>query len=90
MTVTAILSLTAYGAAGATLGVFYFLLLHRTVRIFTEGGAVLGAVSLTAARLTLAVLVFWWIVQAGAAPLIAALAGFVAARIATGRMVRAP
>lgn len=90
MTSTAILSLAAYGAAGAMLGGVYFFLLHRTVRTFTQGGSPLGAVSLTAARLALAVLVFWWIVQAGAVALLAALAGFVAARIAAARVVRIP
>lgn len=87
MTAASLFPFAAFGAAGAALGAVYFLLLHRMVRCVAAGGPVLNSVALSLLRYALAAAVFWWIVQMGAAALIASLAGFSLVRIAAARIV---
>lgn len=71
--------------AGAALGIVYFTMLRRAVRRLATPEASFAAVIPYLLRLPLAAGGFWLIAQAGAAPLLAALAGFVAARHAMQR-----
>jgi F1F0 ATPase subunit 2 len=75
-------------AAGLMLGLGYFALLARTVRLFAAGADTVRAVTLYALRIGVAVAAFVAMAQAGAAPLIGALGGFVVARIVVGRRAR--
>lgn len=75
--------------AGAGLGIVYFSLVHRTVRLQLAGGGSAKVIGLTAVRLGLAVAVFWAVATLGALPLLLALAGFLAARGVIRRRVEA-
>ena len=71
---------------GAALGIAFFLSLKTTATLYARGGAAL-AIALHAGRLAVAAGGFWFAATAGAVPLIAALAGFLAARYAVTRAV---
>jgi F1F0 ATPase subunit 2 len=86
---TAIAALALYPLAGAALGALYFALVHRTARLHAASGPAGRIIALYVARLALAVAVFWAIAQAGALPLLLALAGFVGARMAVTRRLGA-
>ena len=87
MSATELLEIAGYGAAGLAAGTLYFLLLHRSVGLFVRQGMALQAVPYFLARAAAALAVFWFAAQAGAWPLLAAAAGFVAARTAVFRLV---
>lgn len=76
-----------YAAVGGTLGLLYFFLLHRAVRLHAQQAATLLTIPLHLSRVALAVLAFWSIAQEGSMPLLSALLGFLIARYATQRMV---
>jgi hypothetical protein len=77
--------------AGFAVGMVYFCLLRINARLYAEGGLRRGAIALHAARLAAAALFFWSAATFGSVPLVAALAGFVAARtVLLRRMVARP
>lgn len=80
-----------YLALGATLGAAYFLLLLRTVRLHAcqapRRDLAMRVVPLYLMRVGMAVATFWVIAQQGALPLLLALLGFLAARLAVQRRV---
>ena len=78
-----------YLAAGGALGAVYFALLARPVRLHVAQAAAMRIIALYALRIVAAVAAFWVIAQRGALPLLLALAGFLAARAATRRWLRA-
>ena len=75
-------------AAGFALGLAYFALLARTVRLFAAGESTLPVIGLYAARVGLAVATFVGLAAMGAMPLLAGLGGFIVARIAVQLVVR--
>ena len=76
-------------AAGAVLGAVYFTLLRRTARLHAEAGPASTIAGLYGLRIALAVVVFWAVAHLGALPLLLALAGFLAVRVAVRRRVEA-
>jgi N-ATPase, AtpR subunit len=74
--------------AGAGLGAGYFWALRRTTSLYAAGGGMLLPALLTLGRMAAAVLGFTLAAKAGAAPLLAAAAGFLAARSLALRAVR--
>lgn len=78
-----------YLAAGATLGAAYFTMLFWTVRLYTSQARTLRVLPLYVLRLAAAATVFWLIAQQGAVPLLAALLGFLMARGAAQRWLKA-
>jgi len=76
-----LMALALYPMAGAALGTFYFILVHRTARLHAAAGPATRIAALYALRLALAVVVFWAIAQQGALPLLLTLAGFILARM---------
>jgi len=75
-----LIDLVMYTAAGAALGIFYFVLLLRTVRLHAAQASVARVVLLYLIRIAAAVAGFWLIAQHGAQPLLFALLGFLVAR----------
>lgn len=76
-----------YAAAGMMLGAIYFLLLGRTIRMHASGMNAFRVIPLYGLRVAGAVAGFWMIAQQGALPLLAALMGFVVARVAVQRAI---
>ncbi|MEZ5556932.1 MAG: ATP synthase subunit I [Pseudomonadales bacterium] len=75
---------------GVALGCVYFTLLYHALRLQQAAapiGAVLGA---HLVRVALALAAFWGLVQLGAWPLLAGLAGFLLARFGAQRLVAGP
>ncbi len=75
----------AFAAIGAALGLVYFALLDRAVRAHVAGAPVRRIAGLHVLRGAAALGVFWLLAQHGATALVAALAGFVAARVVVQR-----
>lgn len=71
-----------YLAVGGAVGAVYFVLLLRTVRLFSSHAAVSLILPLYFLRIAGAVLAFWLVAQQGAVPLLTALLGFLGARAA--------
>jgi len=67
-------------ALGFILGTAYFVLLRANTQLFATSGSWRNAALLYAVRLILTVGALWLIAQAGAAALLASLAGFLVAR----------
>jgi F1F0 ATPase subunit 2 len=78
-----------YITSGAAVGVVYFALLLRTVRLHSSRASVGHIIALYAIRMIAAISVFWLVAQNGALPLLLALMGFLAARIAIQRFAGA-
>lgn len=77
-----------YLGLGLALGASYFAAMWRTVRLHVDG-APAGWIALSyAARFAVVGLVFWWVAQAGAWPLLATFAGFLLARFAATWLLR--
>ena len=74
---------------GFSVGLVYFLLLFRTARLHLLDGPTIEIVALYGMRLVLVVVVFWLLVQHGAPSLLIGFAGFLMARFAVRRIVRA-
>jgi len=70
----------AAALAGLALGLAYFASLRRAVAIFAAGGSWRAPAALTFGRLALAVVVLGAAAKLGPAALLAAFAGFLAAR----------
>lgn len=85
MTVAEALFLTGWALAGAGVGAAFFLALRRNVALYLGGRSRWRAAALHLARLGLAAGGFALAAAAGAGPLLAALAGFLAARVAVLR-----
>lgn len=81
--------LLLFATAGVALGVIYFALLAVTVNRYVSRSTAASIISLYLLRLAIAVAGFWFIAQQGPVPLIAALAGFMAARLLVQRQVSA-
>ena len=71
----------AVGVAGLAAGLAYFALLRRTAVLFLVPGGGRTALLLTAVRMAAAGLLLWLAARQGALPLLAALGGFVVARM---------
>ncbi|MHA1560244.1 MAG: N-ATPase subunit AtpR [Alphaproteobacteria bacterium] len=79
------LDIALYIAAGLALGVFYFYLLYRTVRLHVANTAASRILPLYLIRIVLVVAVLWVIAQQGAMPLLLATLGFLIARLSAQR-----
>ncbi len=77
--------LAASFVAGIAVGLAYFALLVRTVRLFTGGAHTLPVIALYAARAALAIGAFLGLAALGGLPLLAGLGGFVVARLIVQR-----
>jgi hypothetical protein len=83
------LAAAATVVAGAVLGLAYFAILRRTVRIFVAGGGWLIPICLTLGRMVGMVLLLTVAARIGAAALLTAFLGFLIARtICIGRTRR--
>ena len=78
----------AAALAGLAGGLVYFAALRRTVRLLASGKSWLGALALSLGRFGSAAIVLLFLARLGAAPLLAALLGFLAARAVALRAVR--
>lgn len=74
--------------AGLALGLAYFAALRQTAALLGTGGSRLRPLLLTLARVAGAALAFFFAARLGAAPLLAAFLGFLAARALALRWVR--
>ena len=72
--------IAAMTVAGLALGLAYFAVLRRTAELLGTGGGRLQPLLLTLARIAAAALAFFFAARLGAAPLLAAFLGFLAAR----------
>jgi F1F0 ATPase subunit 2 len=79
---------TPFILLGAVLGAGYFAALRQNVERYVTGRPIGPAVALHLGRLLLAGLAFALIAQAGAAPLLGALVGFLLARFVAVRSGR--
>jgi hypothetical protein len=71
--------------SGFGLGLLYFLAIRRTAGLIAGRGGWAAPALLTLGRLASALLIFGAIARCGAAPLLAAFLGFLAARAVTRR-----
>lgn len=76
-----------YTAVGGIVGFIYFVLLLGLVRLQTTGATLIYLAGLHVFRILLAVTAFWFIAQHGALALLAALLGFMLARLVVQRRV---
>ena len=76
-------------AVGLAIGLVYFGLLYRTVQMHLSEGPALPIVGLYVLRFALIGLVFWLLVQHGALSLLLGFGGFLMARFAVRRIIRA-
>ncbi len=74
------LEIAGFLLLGMGAGTLYFALLRYSVGRFVHHGTALQAVPLLLARVGTAIAAFWFAAQAGPWPLLAAGAGFLAAR----------
>jgi F1F0 ATPase subunit 2 len=87
MNVATTLDAVLWLLAGAALGMVYFALLHRTLRLSLSGARTAHVLPLYVLRLAVAAGAFWAIAQYGALPLLLALGGFLAARFVVQRRI---
>lgn len=80
MTPMSLLAVALFGALGFALGLAHFYGLRRDARRYLARGMSLGTAAGHAARLLASAAVLVFIARTGAIPLVAALAGFLAAR----------
>lgn len=76
-------------AVGLAVGLAYFGLLYRTVRMQLGDGSALSIIGLYVLRLVVVGVVFWLLVQHGALSLLLGFGGFLMARFAARRIVGA-
>jgi len=79
------LSAAVFAVAGIIVGILYFALLYRSVRLYASSAGLARVAPLHLLRGALAVSFFWIVAQQGAVPLLAALAGFLIARTVVQR-----
>lgn len=82
MSALSALMIGLYLAVGGVVGAVYFVLLLRTIRLFSAHAAVSLILPLYVLRIAGAVVAFWLVAQQGAFPLLLALLGFLGARAA--------
>ncbi|NMM46546.1 hypothetical protein HH303_18795 [Rhodospirillaceae bacterium KN72] len=87
-TLAAILGFLPYLGAGLALGVVYFLVLYKSVRLHTADASAGRMIGLFLLRVALALAVFYPFARIGAGPLLAALVGFMIARFAVQGFIR--
>jgi tellurite resistance protein TehA-like permease len=75
--------------AGFAVGLVYFGLLHRAVRMQLSDGPTLPVVGLLVLRFALVGVTFWLLVQHGALSLLLGFGGFLVGRFAVRRIVGA-
>ncbi len=80
--------LAAMALAGIAFGLIYFAAVQRTAILFAAGRGWLAPVALTIARIALAAAFLAFAARLGAAPLLAAFAGFMLARAVALRAAR--
>jgi F1F0 ATPase subunit 2 len=85
MNATGPIEIALYLGIGAVLGAVYFVLLHHSVRRYVAGAPPLRVVSVFLLRFAAAGVAFWLLAQQGAAPLLLAMLGFLAARLVAQR-----
>jgi NhaP-type Na+/H+ or K+/H+ antiporter len=78
----------ATALTGFAFGLVYFAALKRTVALYGAGRGWLGPTALTLGRLAVAVVLLVLAARLGAVPLLAAFAGFLAARALALRAAR--
>jgi len=88
MTISEIAALVPWVLAGGAIGTVYFLLLGRSVSAFGAEVDWRKAAGFLVLRLGIAIAGFFWIAQAGALPLLTALAGLMFARSLVLRRAR--
>lgn len=81
-------TVAAFAAIGAAFGLAYFAALRVNARLYLAGTGLGPPFALHVARLAAAALLFWVSARQGAAPLLAALAGFLVARLIAVRPAR--
>ena len=81
-------TIMAFLATGFVLGLFYFIDLWWSIRLFTAGGHTQAAIALTVARFILLGGFLMLVSLQGAIPLLLAALGFLAGRIAVIRRLR--
>ena len=79
---------SAMALVGAAFGLVYFAVLDRTVVLLAAGRGWLGPAALTFGRIGAATILLSLIARLGAAPLLAAFLGFLAARAVALRVMR--
>jgi F1F0 ATPase subunit 2 len=91
MTPRNLLAAAFFAAVGLALGLAHFHGLRRDTRRYLAQGMSAGAIALHATRILASVAVLVFIARSGAIPLVAALGGFLAARlVAVAQARRAP
>jgi N-ATPase, AtpR subunit len=80
----------AIGLAGFVFGIAYFGAVQRTATLFAAGSGWLAPAALTIARIAAAATLLAYAAKLGAAPLLAAFAGFLLARAVALRAARRP
>jgi F1F0 ATPase subunit 2 len=88
MTTAPLLVIALFAGVGFALGLAHFHGLRGDTRRYLEGGLRLWAVAAHAVRILATVAVLVFIARSGAAPLVAALSGFVVARFVAVAQVR--
>jgi len=83
------LSAAFFVVAGLVVGAVHFVLLHRAVRLHAGNGGIARIAPLHLLRGGLSVAAFWIVAQQGAVPLLAALLGFLIARVLVQRRLGA-
>jgi F1F0 ATPase subunit 2 len=81
MTPRDLIAAAFFAAVGLALGLAHFHGLRKDTRRYLARGMSLGAVALHAARILASVAVLVLVARSGAIPLVAALGGFLAARL---------
>jgi F1F0 ATPase subunit 2 len=81
MTPMTLLAIALFGGIGLALGLAHFYGLRRDTRAYLAHGVRVAAVAAHAARLLATAAAFVFIARSGAISLLAALAGFVVARL---------
>jgi F1F0 ATPase subunit 2 len=91
MTISIFVQAAMFAVLGVAVGVLHFRGLRETTRLYLGGGPKARPIALHALRVIVTAAVFVGIAQRGAVALLAAFAGFVAARvIAVARARREP
>lgn len=88
MSASGLVSVIGFAALGLALGFAFFVSLRINVGLYLGGGGWTAPLGLHLVRITVAAVAFWLAARQGAVPLVAMLAGFVAARPLAGRSVR--
>jgi hypothetical protein len=83
-----IVTASAMLAAGIVFGLGYFAALRWTIGLYGAGRSRVGPAAITLARVTCAVILFFFAARLGALPLFSTFLGFLLARALTMHVVR--